>query len=203
MPGDSEDDENAPAPAPPSRKRRAPPLPAPRASPAARAAARAPRRAPAPAPSPAPGDQAAAEADDTAIAGSPTGAQIEACILEILRSRAAGATCCPSEAARRLRPAAWRPLMEAARDAARRLAGRGLIQITQRGQVGGPGAARTRGRPAGPQPRRRAARRPPPLAPAHARLKPLPPSAFTSQAIDHAGPFKGPIRLRLVSAPKP
>ncbi|MBV9495924.1 MAG: DUF3253 domain-containing protein [Acidobacteria bacterium] len=41
---------------------------------------------------------------------------------------------CPSEVARRMEPDGWRAHMEAVRDAARRLAHRGLVTITQRGK---------------------------------------------------------------------
>ena len=47
--------------------------------------------------------------------------------------RSTHATICPSEAARSLDPEAWKPLMEKTREAARRLAHRGVIEITQRG----------------------------------------------------------------------
>ncbi|KAI8466002.1 MAG: hypothetical protein J3K34DRAFT_435218 [Monoraphidium minutum] len=83
----------------------------------------------------------------TAAATSPSAAPpepkaLESCILEILRARRAGATCCPSEAPRRLRPKGdWRALMGPARDAARRLARAGEIEITQRGQVVDPEGA--------------------------------------------------------------
>jgi hypothetical protein len=59
----------------------------------------------------------------------------EAAVLELLSQRAAGATICPSEAARAVEPEAWREHMEDARAAARRLVTRGLVDITQGGQV--------------------------------------------------------------------
>jgi hypothetical protein len=58
---------------------------------------------------------------------------------------AARASVCPSEAARRVAgddEAAWRPLMERARMAARRLADRGVAEITQGGRVVDPSHAR-------------------------------------------------------------
>ena len=69
---------------------------------------------------------------------------LEAAILVLLDARAAGATICPSEAARAVaasRPASrpaddgWRELMEPARAAARRLVVRGEVEITQGGHV--------------------------------------------------------------------
>lgn len=79
---------------------------------------------------------------DVADAAAPTptpattvsGEQLERALLDLLSKRAAGATCCPSEAPRRL-STNWRPLMQAARDAARRLADQGVVEITQRGVV--------------------------------------------------------------------
>jgi hypothetical protein len=63
----------------------------------------------------------------------------------LLAQRARGATICPSEAARAVAgddEAAWRALMERARSAARRLVERGFVEITQRGRVVDPSAAR-------------------------------------------------------------
>ena len=59
---------------------------------------------------------------------------LERAVLDLLAERDAGKTICPSEAARRVEPDAWREQMEPARDAARRLAGEGRIEITQRGE---------------------------------------------------------------------
>lgn len=70
---------------------------------------------------------------------------LEASILELLSSRAGGATICPSEAARVVggsNDAEWRPLMEPARQAARRLVAAGEIEITQRGHVVDPSTAK-------------------------------------------------------------
>ena len=47
---------------------------------------------------------------------------LERAILELLAQRDAGATICPSEAARAVAPDDWRPLMQPARDAASNLA---------------------------------------------------------------------------------
>ena len=60
---------------------------------------------------------------------------MERAIVELLDARADGATICPSEAAWRVSPDDWRPLMEPARAAARRLLARGLVEITQGGRV--------------------------------------------------------------------
>lgn len=59
---------------------------------------------------------------------------IRSCILRLLSTRANGATICPSEAARALRPN-WRDLMDTVRECARRMAKDGIIAITQRGEV--------------------------------------------------------------------
>jgi hypothetical protein len=86
----------------------------------------------------------------------PVDAQLETAIRSLLADRAAGATICPSEAARRVAADAaanrgedgdgdddaWRPLMEPARRAARRLVVAGEVEITQRGQVVDPSTAR-------------------------------------------------------------
>ncbi len=65
--------------------------------------------------------------------------QLEEEILRLLHARGAGKTICPSEAARALAGdedrAAWEPLMEPARAAARRLVAKGSIDITQAGHV--------------------------------------------------------------------
>jgi hypothetical protein len=65
----------------------------------------------------------------------PTDAALEQSVLELLDARARGATICPSEAARAVGGDDWRTLMEPARAAARRLVARGLVEITQSGQV--------------------------------------------------------------------
>ena len=66
---------------------------------------------------------------------------LEAALRALLAARAAGASICPSEAARAV-AADWEPLMERARQAARRLSAAGELQITQRGQVVDPSTAR-------------------------------------------------------------
>jgi len=61
--------------------------------------------------------------------------KLEEAILELLQTLGRGATICPSEAARRVRPAdeseQWRPPIGPARSAARRLSARNRIVTTQ------------------------------------------------------------------------
>lgn len=65
-----------------------------------------------------------------------TDVALEASILALLSERARHATICPSDAARQVfGEDAWRPEMERARRAARRLEARGEVEITQRGRV--------------------------------------------------------------------
>ena len=71
----------------------------------------------------------------------PVDAALEAAIRDLLRARPGG-TICPSEAARRVRPDDWRPLMEATRRAARRMAAEGHIEVMQGGRSVDPGAFR-------------------------------------------------------------
>ena len=78
---------------------------------------------------------------------STTGAELGQTILSLLDQRAATATICPSEAARSVAgPEAeegeWRDLMEPARQAARRLAEAGEVEITQGGKVVDPSTAK-------------------------------------------------------------
>ncbi|MGB3736164.1 MAG: DUF2256 and DUF3253 domain-containing protein [Ilumatobacter sp.] len=76
---------------------------------------------------------------------SSTDRALEASILDLLSKRAHGATICPSEAAKAVGAGGedtWRPLMEPARRAARRLVAAGEIEITQRGHVVDPSTAR-------------------------------------------------------------
>jgi hypothetical protein len=63
------------------------------------------------------------------------GEELERAIGALLDRRAAGATICPSEAARAVAPDGWRELMPAARAAAGRLAAQGTIEVTQGGAV--------------------------------------------------------------------
>ncbi len=69
-------------------------------------------------------------------------AELEGAILGLLRARASGATICPSEAARKVGGEQWREWMERTRRAARRLAAEGRLEVTQRGRVVDPSAAR-------------------------------------------------------------
>ena len=63
------------------------------------------------------------------------GTRLEQAIGALLDDRRAGATICPSEAARAVDPEGWRELMPAARAAAGRLAAAGQVEVTQRGEV--------------------------------------------------------------------
>ncbi len=70
---------------------------------------------------------------------------LEAAVRELLAQRARGATICPSEAARRVAgedEAAWRPLLEPARRAARRMVAAGEVELVQRGRVVDPSTFR-------------------------------------------------------------
>lgn len=80
-------------------------------------------------------------AKDSAARGS-EGEALERAIIELLRERRPDATICPSEAARRVLPDAWRDRTEDTRAAARRLAARGEIEITQKGRPVDPSTAR-------------------------------------------------------------
>lgn len=73
---------------------------------------------------------------------APVDVQLEAAIRGLLGDRAAGASICPSEAARRVGGDDWRGLMEPARAAARRLVARGEIEMTQGGSPVDPSTAR-------------------------------------------------------------
>ena len=63
--------------------------------------------------------------------------RIEAEIERMVAARGPGKTICPSEVARALATDGqdFRPLMPHVREAAAQLAGRGLVEVTQRGQV--------------------------------------------------------------------
>ncbi len=65
----------------------------------------------------------------------PVDVQLEQVIKGLLDARAQGATICPSEAARMVGGDDWRPLMEPARCAARRLVIVGDVEIVQTGRV--------------------------------------------------------------------
>jgi hypothetical protein len=60
---------------------------------------------------------------------------LEQRIVALLDARAAGASICPSDAARAVDPDGWRELMPAARGAAGRLARAGDVEVTQGGEV--------------------------------------------------------------------
>jgi hypothetical protein len=77
----------------------------------------------------------------------PEDVALEAAIVELLSRRSAGATICPSEAARLVATEGgaertWRDLMEPARRAARRLVAQGRVEITQGGRVVDPSTAK-------------------------------------------------------------
>jgi hypothetical protein len=73
--------------------------------------------------------------------GDPTAGRLERIMIDLLRARPSGSSICPSEAARAV-ASEWRPLMESAREAARRLAAAGRVEITQRGALVDPGRFR-------------------------------------------------------------
>ena len=68
--------------------------------------------------------------------------ELESAILTLLDNRARGSSICPSEAARAVGGEQWRPLMEPARRAARRLVAQGSVEITQKGRVVDPSIAK-------------------------------------------------------------
>lgn len=67
---------------------------------------------------------------------------LEASIIGLLTKRAHDSSICPSEAAREVFLGDWMPHMEAARQAARRLAAKDQIEITQGGMVVDPSNAK-------------------------------------------------------------
>jgi hypothetical protein len=75
---------------------------------------------------------------------APIDQRLEHLILALLAQRPHAASICPSEAARLADPTNWQPLMEPARAAARRLASRGQIEVTQSGHPV-PDLSRTKG----------------------------------------------------------
>jgi hypothetical protein len=70
------------------------------------------------------------------------GTELETAIRTLLDARGAGRTICPSEAARAVGGDDWRPLMEPARAAARRLVAAGEVEITQAGHRVDPSTAK-------------------------------------------------------------
>jgi hypothetical protein len=67
---------------------------------------------------------------------------LEAAVVRLLAVRGASASICPSEAARAVEPGAWRPLMERAREAGRRLAARKVVVFRQKGRTVDPSTAK-------------------------------------------------------------
>lgn len=65
----------------------------------------------------------------------PAEPEIAAALLALARTRAEGASFCPSEAARALRPEGWRGLLPEVRRVAARLQRDGLIAVTQGGRA--------------------------------------------------------------------
>jgi hypothetical protein len=74
--------------------------------------------------------------------GASAAASLEETVLAVLRTRAAGATACPSEVARAACGDQWREGIEAVRAAAAALHAQGRIEITQRGVPVDPDGAR-------------------------------------------------------------
>ena len=72
----------------------------------------------------------------------PVDRALESAIEALLEGRARDASICPSEAARHVAPEEWKPLMEPARRAARRLVIAGRVEITQGGRTVDPSTAR-------------------------------------------------------------
>ena len=72
----------------------------------------------------------------------PVDQQLEEAIEQLLGSREASKSICPSEAAKSVDPLNWRELLEPARSAARRLVTAGTHEITQKGQIVHPSRAR-------------------------------------------------------------
>jgi hypothetical protein len=71
--------------------------------------------------------------------------QLERAILDLLSQRGPGKSICPSEAAKAVGGPSdddWRPLMEPARQAARRLVHQGKVEITQKNRVVDPDTAK-------------------------------------------------------------
>jgi hypothetical protein len=75
------------------------------------------------------------------VALTPAPEEIERTIVGLLDQRDEGRTICPSEAARALAED-WRPLMQPVRDAAAAMVDDGRLEVTQKGEVVDPRAAR-------------------------------------------------------------
>lgn len=75
-----------------------------------------------------------------------TDERLESAIIDLLGQRSRDASICPSEVARLVAGTddeqAWRPMMEPARSAARRLVAQGEVEIVQSGRVVDPSTAR-------------------------------------------------------------
>lgn len=72
----------------------------------------------------------------------PQDRELERLITDLLRTRPRGSSLCPSEVARAVGHDEWRLRMEPVRQAARRLAASGLVEVTQGNRPGDPSAAR-------------------------------------------------------------
>lgn len=72
---------------------------------------------------------------EIALANGPIGRRLESSIRALTEHRGPQSSICPSDAARAVGGENWRDLMADARDAARKLAESGDVQITQRGNV--------------------------------------------------------------------
>jgi len=86
------------------------------------------------------GDGTHAESARVALGDAAVEQRLNAAIRALAGHRGPQSSTCPSDAARAVGGDGWRDLMDAARDAARDLARRGLVQITQRGEVLDPDA---------------------------------------------------------------
>lgn len=69
-------------------------------------------------------------------------ADIQACLLRLVRDRGPDKTICPSEVARSLGAHDWRSLMPQVRAVGVSLAASGTIEVTQKGQVINPQTAK-------------------------------------------------------------
>ncbi|WP_374026201.1 DUF3253 domain-containing protein [Mycobacterium sp. HNNTM2301] len=72
---------------------------------------------------------------EIALGDGPIGQRLESSIRALTEHRGPRSSICPSDAARAVGGENWRDLMADARDAARKLAKSGDVQITQRGEV--------------------------------------------------------------------
>ena len=66
---------------------------------------------------------------------SDTRSQLRSTILDILRKRGPGKTCCPSEIPRKLFPHEWREYMELTRSVAWELVREDMLEVCQKGEV--------------------------------------------------------------------